>query len=567
MKKLLLLFVTLLSANHISAQSSANGYMVDAVWSQGYPYNIFCPSLANGNKALTGCGATAMAQIFYYYQFPLKGTGHVKYGNVDVDLDACAIDWQHIQPRYGAQASETEKEAVANLMRVVGAAMKMHYMTNGSSPYNYPSMMWGLQHYLHLSPQSRYLRRCYYSTAEWMEMLCKELDEGHPVFYRGDHSEPDKSLAGHMFVVDGHDGTSLFHANYGHGEDYQIRWVDLNLLNQGNGTNPGVGGVCYHHRQAMVTDCVPMQGLSDSDFDPIALVVDTTLFVGDDPYASTVVARNSVYVNSVVKLVSFFGASIDCSVGFYRDGVLQAVSPTVLRSQSFPDGGRMRYFRGFFTLPSTLGNGEYEMNIVSRENESAPWVRGWDNAPNRVPVTVENGTFTFHVLPSHKLDTHLYLLDGIKEVTGQNGGKTFEFTICNPSENNFEDSLRICISNKGKTYLSHQLTSIYDGQQMTYRYFIPDTKADFSEGYEISAFYRELNGKRWLPLTDYATAVRQQDVAPVKGLTISTLGGVCVRRWSTTPGEQEYANVLRSLPKGVYVIQDANGSRKFVKSR
>ena len=236
MKKLLLLFVTLLSANHISAQSSANGYMVDAVWSQGYPYNIFCPSLANGNKALTGCGATAMAQIFYYYQFPLKGTGHVKYGNVDVDLDACAIDWQHIQPRYGAQASETEKEAVANLMRVVGAAMKMHYMTNGSSPYNYPSMMWGLQHYLHLSPQSRYLRRCYYSTAEWMEMLCKELDEGHPVFYRGDHSEPDKSLAGHMFVVDGHDGTSLFHANYGHGEDYQIRWVDLNLLNQGNGT-------------------------------------------------------------------------------------------------------------------------------------------------------------------------------------------------------------------------------------------------------------------------------------------------------------------------------------------
>ena len=218
------------------------------------------------------------------------------------------------------------------------------------------------------------------------------------------------------------------------------------------------------------------------------------------------------------------------------------------------------------TLPRNFRPDLY-FHSVSRQDTGSPWVRGWDNAPNRVPVTVTNGQFTFHIQPSHKLDSHLYLLDGINEVKGNAGGKTFEFTVCNPSENNFEDSLRICVNNHGKTYLSHQLTSIYDGQRMTYRYFIADSKADFSAGYEVSAFYRELNGKRWLPLTDYATAVGKHPAVTKRGLSVYTVGGIMVNSWDTAPDENEYATFLNGLPRGVYIIQDSNGTRKFTRSR
>ena len=41
------------------------------LWDQGDPYNSFCPTLQNGNKAAVGCVATAMSQIMRYYQWPL----------------------------------------------------------------------------------------------------------------------------------------------------------------------------------------------------------------------------------------------------------------------------------------------------------------------------------------------------------------------------------------------------------------------------------------------------------------------------------------------------------------
>lgn len=45
--------------------------LLSTSWNQGYPYNAYCPTL-NGQTALTGCVATAMAQIAYYHRFPTE---------------------------------------------------------------------------------------------------------------------------------------------------------------------------------------------------------------------------------------------------------------------------------------------------------------------------------------------------------------------------------------------------------------------------------------------------------------------------------------------------------------
>ena len=48
-------------------------------WGQGSPYNLLCPTLANGKKAATGCTATALAQIMYYWRWPDVGVGSLTY--------------------------------------------------------------------------------------------------------------------------------------------------------------------------------------------------------------------------------------------------------------------------------------------------------------------------------------------------------------------------------------------------------------------------------------------------------------------------------------------------------
>lgn len=122
-------------------------------------------------------------------------------------------------------------------------------------------MMWGLQHYLHLSPKSRYRHRYYYSTAEWIEMLNSELQNGHPVFYRGDFPRPGKKTVGHMYVIDGCDAGGRYHFNFGHAIKSEDKFTDLNIINQSNGIWPGIYSVSYHHHQAMVTDFYPPKGI------------------------------------------------------------------------------------------------------------------------------------------------------------------------------------------------------------------------------------------------------------------------------------------------------------------
>jgi len=46
-------------------------------WSQGPPYNAFCPAnpVTGTTNLVVGCGATAMAQMMYYWQWPMSGAG------------------------------------------------------------------------------------------------------------------------------------------------------------------------------------------------------------------------------------------------------------------------------------------------------------------------------------------------------------------------------------------------------------------------------------------------------------------------------------------------------------
>lgn len=542
---------------------------LDVHWAQTSPFNDNCPEV-DGTKVAAGCGAVAVAQILSHYRMPEHGFGHTKYTvvkngvEVDVDFDSTPIDWTHILGTYTSTASEREKSAVANLIYQVGAAMKMQYGSS-SSPRNHASMMWGLQHYLHFSPQSRYRRRLYYSTAEWIEMLNSELEAGHPVFYRGDHTSATADLVGHMFVIDGKNDDGNYHFNFGHASLKQDKFTSLNIVNQRESTVIGDPScVAYHHRQAMVTDFFPVAHLTEADYDAANVVLTQPIVINDDKTPRIFRAKGSIKVSFQFRYVSFNGGSIQYSLGFCRDGEM-VVSPS-FRTNTFVDGGGVSNVSRTFQLPSGLADGSYEMCLVSRTDDSAPWLRGWDCAPNSIPVTVDGDVLEFNIPSFHDATPQLQL-EGSWSEMAVNDSRYAEFTISNPTDNNFEDSLKVVAKvSDTETVIGHDIylpTSIYSGQSLTYRVPISDT--DLS-GIEI--YYKGSATGEWLSLTNPAPDIIEgNEVNREEGVDVFTSDGVLAAHLSFAAVHDSYSFVLSRLPRGIYIIRDVSGVRKFAKRK
>lgn len=460
--------------------------MVTASWHQKSPFNDECP-----DGAAAGCGAVAVAQILNYYKKPEHGYGHVTYNSEDVDFEANPIAWGSIRDVYGTGSTDAERAAVARLVHQVGAAMKMQYGSS-SSPANRASMMWGLQHYLHFSPLSRYRYRRYYSTEQWLRMLDSELEAKRPVFYRGDHSSFEKALTGHIFVIDGRDSEGRYHFNFGHASSTQDKYASLNIINQGTENfigrkSNGSDNAAYDYCQAMITSFFPVDGLTDADYDAANIMITKPMVIDGDRTPRTVSMTGTVTISFQFQYVSFTAGSIQYSIGFYQNGILKGVSTTT-RTATLSDGGRgINATDRTFSLPTGLANGEYEMSVVSRTDSSAPWLRAWDSAPNSIPATVNGSTFTFSIPSFHDGETNLRLQ---AEPTIVSDG-VVEFTVVNSSENNFEGTIKVTCGDTENSLL----TAVYEGQSVTYRFPIGSNSTD---GLTIS--YLADGSEQWLSL-------------------------------------------------------------------
>lgn len=57
--------------------------LVSTQWNQDAPYNDKCPTDAGG-RSVTGCAATALAQIINYHKYPAtNGTAHIHTRGMD----------------------------------------------------------------------------------------------------------------------------------------------------------------------------------------------------------------------------------------------------------------------------------------------------------------------------------------------------------------------------------------------------------------------------------------------------------------------------------------------------
>ena len=199
--------------------------LIKTKWGQGSPYNDQCP-YAKGTRCVTGCVATAMAQVMNYYQFPERGEGVVKripgqnYLSSDaLDLSAKAFDWNSMQglQKITSSSSSSAKSAVAYLMKACGYAVKMNYGTSaqgGSGAYAGSFVVPALTRYFGYKTTAVVRERSdYYSS--WESMIQEELSNGRPIIYCG------YGTGGHCFILDGYQSsTGKYYFNWGWNGSY-----------------------------------------------------------------------------------------------------------------------------------------------------------------------------------------------------------------------------------------------------------------------------------------------------------------------------------------------------------
>lgn len=205
--------------------------LVKAKWNQYYPYNNECPEI-DGNKCLTGCGSTALAQVMYYHKWPEQGKGGLVHNWVYSDSNKVQysdqhrfsfsknpFDWDNMLDTYHDNTAdvrdyqtEEQETAVATLMYALGVAGRTnwHYTATGTAVTNF---LTPLLNNLNYDKSLCYVRRQYFTNDEWIALLHNEFTTNGPVLLTGTND----NSPGHVFVGDGYDGQGRIHINWGWG--------------------------------------------------------------------------------------------------------------------------------------------------------------------------------------------------------------------------------------------------------------------------------------------------------------------------------------------------------------
>jgi hypothetical protein len=174
-----------INCSQLVSQKSKPELLV-TTWGQGCGYNANCPIKSCTNtceRSLTGCVATAMAQVMYYHRWPSS------YG------------WSTMKTNQGTAEC-------AKLMRDIGDAVSMSYACDGSLASTQTKAAPAFKNNFKYASSTTYS-----SFAKWDAK--SELDGNRPVLMRG-----SKSSGGHAWVTDGY--------NYKQTKCYDLFWFHLN---------------------------------------------------------------------------------------------------------------------------------------------------------------------------------------------------------------------------------------------------------------------------------------------------------------------------------------------------
>jgi hypothetical protein len=204
--------------------TGSRGPLLTSNWHQGAPYNRKCPGmpLLSGDcssapdepgvfRCAAGCTAIAGAQVMNYWSWPPRGEGgHDGFSYED------SYDWARMADEYqwdyktdhrwedgtGNPLSDAHIDAVAELVREIGACVGMDYCVDGGCESGAPttSDWWGkdlldaFEDHFRYSDEADDLKRSGESAVGWFNLIKNQLNLNRPLPYCYER---------HAFVCDG----------------------------------------------------------------------------------------------------------------------------------------------------------------------------------------------------------------------------------------------------------------------------------------------------------------------------------------------------------------------------
>lgn len=298
--------------------------LLTARWDQTAPFYNQC--VFNNVQCLTGCPATSLAQVFYYWKYPTAATpslsGYTSSGYTIPSLPSTTFDWANMKDFYGywgTSGTAAQKAAVATLMRYIGQAEHMDYGPNGSGISSSRTDListacktFGYDSNVRAIYKQNYYGGNIYSDSQWASMIQAELEAGHPIVYCGLSNN-----GGHAFNVDGYTvSTNKYHINWGWSGTGNGDFA-LNAFTDSEGDT-------YNQYQSMVIGIQPPGGVVTF---PVLNVDPTSLDFG------TINIGQTVTKTFTVSGINILGdITISCNNAAYQ------VSPTTLTAAQVEAG-------------------------------------------------------------------------------------------------------------------------------------------------------------------------------------------------------------------------------------
>ena len=478
------------------AVKTAIAPLVTAQWNQSEPYNNKCPAFFEYGQCVTGCVATAMAQVLYYTATKAgvgestiskaiaaydckRNWGGLGQIHVDEVEASTTFKWNKMKDTY--TSSETgEADAVATLMLACGASVNMDYsnVDNGGSSANSDIIDDALKTYFGYDKTTQYADRSFYSYLNWIELLYNELSQGRAILYCG------QSIGGgHEFVCDGYQGEDYFHINWGWGgkSDGFFKLAALDPDEQGIGGSTSTEG--YNAGQSAVIG-IQLKGGTGTVLDVHKNTVSLTL---NDVSADKTSITTDEIANITFKITNNSEDIYDGEIGIkYIDGDLGDGKMFIIPAKGTKDC--VVEFR-------PLATGTYKITAFKPNGEGG---YGSIDASKFVTVTVDGGSGT---LPS---SSDLDLTASLKSIENANAGKTEVYgngnlestikaviTITNPSTTtNFKGRFRVYmnfVDNPGYYYVTTKTISIPAGG--SYDFEFSRSNVQLNKNYRFATCY------------------------------------------------------------------------------
>lgn len=422
-------------------------YMVTATWDQTTPYNTgvkYGTTASNTTRytaTYTGCVATAMAQVMYYwgktkdfrhganaipaYNYKISSQNYLGQTTtttyyVGEKSFLSTFSWDDMPDELVSKSTSAQKSAVGKLMEYCGASVKMEYSSSGSGALS-EDIPFAMISYFGYDKGIKHVQRSQYSVNDWENLIYNELAEGRPVLMDGVDAD---ELAGHEFVCDGYQANSnKFHINWGWGltSASSNGYFALSALAPGatgsGGTSSSEGNYTPMSG-AVIGICPPLEDSEHETSSLDQLSINCLYLIS--PRTIIRSARNEdaeIRLRGLVFNMQMDSVTYDYCLGIYNEAG-ELIDYNDLNTNEVPSGGGF-YFDHDFYFGGEMPYGTYKMIPICRVNGTEEWFPMQGASAHYIQAVIDKETIT--LTPSQSLRVNNFMSS-----TFTYQGKTYE---------------------------------------------------------------------------------------------------------------------------------------------